>query len=510
MKVVIFNPYEEFNLNEEVRLAVNNQFTKDFVHLEIIPPKRTIEYTIPTDINIDCLRYKYQVKCENKRWVDTKYGYRYFTNNGSKRKYSRKSLLKILHFTSSVKPEISKLLEANEQDLGYCFRYILNDSYQLLRTLSETNIELLETYIHGLPEKLLLKSNVTAFYHSTMHVLLYFLKKKILINKNNLDMSTVTNMIEESYNFYEYKDNDNLGFKAGFLLAKGNIYSIHSRSKAYNVYQEILSLESSTVEAFLGLEALTTYFKGVESKNNTYSIYESEFNECVDKSINLCFSADSSYFKMYALNWLQASLYFEELTFNYGLVVESEDKFKELVDHYYMLLNKFSDMVGITIKTNTRFFWIKSNIVNKTVYACARFYLSSYLLKKYEGAVYITDIDQFINGNLSEYLQRVLKNDNFDIYLPKMSGVYKYLPGRSHLAGNIFIKNTLEGRAYSDLLTDYVGLGLEEPFSWMLDQNATRFASEKYNVGNLQDFGKRALEQFADLKRIMRDQVNNI
>ena len=85
-----------------------------------------------------------------------------------------------------------------------------------------------------------------------------------------------------------------------------------------------------------------------------------------------------------------------------------------------------------------------------------------------------------------------------------VSNYYKFLPGRSHLAGNIYIRNDEQGKKFADLLTNYVGIGMEEKHSWMLDQNATRYASETVPVEDIKVYGRRVLKQYPDFKIALR------
>lgn len=499
-----FDPYSEFGLIEPSRIVIHNSETNSFIYKKLIEPKQIIKFESTNDLKPEKLKYKYQVKDSNDRWVDSVYGYRGISNNSVEIRYNIKEVLKSLHFNNPKGRNDYILFLAGEKEWSYCIQHLLLDTYKLLTKISDANINFLKEYLKSFPKNLLEEKSLAAHYHSLIHTLLYFLEKK---DNYSTNVSDIKKLLKEAYLTYEYQDSKNNGFKTGFLVAKGNILSIYNRVYAYDAYREAVNLDKSIVNVFLTLEAITTFYPKVEGKNNSYKIYEDKNNYFKNESINLCFSADSTYFKMYAINWLQASLYFCDLNYNFGLVVDSKEEFDNLVCHYNELLNKFCLMTGLSKRNNFRFFWIKSEVVNNTVYACARFYLASYLLNRFEGSVYITDIDQFVDGDIVKYLNTVAENHKHNIYLPEMSGIYQYLPGRSHLAGNVFIRNNPEGIEFSNILVDYVGMGLKEEFSWMLDQNATRYAAEIYDTGDLRFFGKRSLQQYPSLKRIMRRKI---
>lgn len=498
---VKFDPYAEYGLSEKSRLVIYDLETKSFIYKEIIEYKEVLELDINSKFKKKNLKYKYQIKNQESLWVDTVYGYSNII------KYSVKELLSKLHFKNNKNViNDSIFLSASEKDLTYCIRHILLDTYNLLRNSTIDNVNYLQNYLDLFPENLLKESGVIAHYHSLMHTFLFFLENEIsgLID----DVVAADKYLKQSKKEYKYSDYNNIGFKTGFLVAKGNILSAYTRVLAYEAYQEALNLNTYIVDAFLSIEAITTFYLNVTPRINIFEISHDQFDTCQNNNLNLCFSADAKYFKMYSLNWLQASLYFDNLNYNYGIVSESEEDFNQLVSYYKELLDSLSSMLGIPKNNNTRFFLIKSKTINNTVYACARYQLAHHLLSNFEGNVYITDIDQFVNADINSYLKSIENNLNHDIYLPIMTGIYKYLPGRSHLAGNIFIRNSSGGKSYTKTLVDYISIGLEERYSWMLDQNATRYASEKYDVGSLHQFGKRALQQYPDLKRVMRSKVN--
>ncbi len=367
----------------------------------------------------------------------------------------------------------------------------------------------MKSYIEAIPLSLA-RSNDEIAYCYTLIILITAFVENSLKSSEDFDRNKVfkdwcTGVIKK----YNFEQEDVKGFKVGSLVAKGHIASLHDRSTTFDCYQQALDLGKGFIENFLGIDPLSTYYAEINEKNETYEIVDTYIqevkNNLLDLSsyINICFSTDISYFQMYATNWANANFYFKNLFFNFGIVTNSEDEYNHCVASYQSIIKSISELLNIELPKNFRFYWIKSAIINKTVYACARFYLAKYLINNYDKDIYISDIDQLVIGDFEKYLEQF--NDNkFSVYQPISSGYFSILPGRSHMAGNIYIRNDIKGKKYCEILTDYVGMGLSDKYSWILDQNATRFASEKIEVGNLDSYGERTLKQYPSLKIKLR------
>lgn len=497
-----FHPYTENNITEEVRLVIYDELSNEFIVKETIPSLESKDIKICKSYILKNLKYKYQVRNSENKWKDTEYGYNKIVELGSY------DLLKILDFNNKEPLDISFLCKLDKSEVEYCFRHILLKTYGfLLGNPNESKVNTIKSYIDKFPLEFLEMFAVASHYYSLMYILTSYIQLCDYLNPNQISADKSYGYLNEIIEKYDLNNKENLGFRTGVLLAKANIISLYDRSETYKIYQEILAIGDDFVSNYLTIEALTTYYDEITVEKPTYSISYKD-NGKVENSfeINLCFSADSEFFKMFALNWAQYSLYFPKLSFNFGIVTKTSEEFNSLVSNYEDLLTGLSTLIGCDIPNNTRFFFIKSSVFNKTLFACARFYLCNYILENFNGDVYITDIDQFVIGDLEKYIKNIANNE-LNIYQPKMRGYYSILPGRSHLAGNIFIRNHDEGRDYSKMLAEYVCMGLNEDFSWMLDQNATRFASEKFNVGNLNNLGERVLRQFPELKRTFKNAI---
>ncbi|MEH6767632.1 hypothetical protein [Psychrobacter sp.] len=492
-----FSPYEEFGIDEKVRVVIYDLSSKSYIIKEFIEPRQTHVIQIENSYLKDNLKFKYQIY-DNSKWKDV------FGGNRDLFNISSKDLLNNVNYLKNNRVDISSLCNAKDSQLSYALKYMLKNIYEyLFSDPSVLKIQKTKDYLNIFNEEVLLHSDIISHFHSQLTILVRYIdycERQVFIENVENCLTLLDKIISE----YDFNHLEVRGIKSGTLVAKGNILSIYDRTLAYKNYQWAKSIGESYISGFLAVDALTTYYSQIPDYNDTYSIEEHKNNYSNNK-LNVCFSTDPSYFKMFGFTWVQASFYFENLNFNFGLVVESRELFESIVKNYNYLIRAYANFINQPVPKNNNFFWIRPNIINKTVFACARFYLSKFLLKKYSNDVYISDIDQLVIGDLDSYLSSIASDDfTHSVHLPVVSNYYKFLPGRSHLAGNIYIRNDEQGKKFADLLTNYVGIGMEEKHSWMLDQNATRYASETVPVEDIKVYGRRVLKQYPDFKIALR------
>ncbi|WP_201616700.1 hypothetical protein [Psychrobacter immobilis] len=501
----IFNPYKEQKIEEKVRLVIYDIETKSYIREEIIYSRQSLEIILENKYNKAALKYKYQIIGENDRWKDTIHGYSYLFEKLTKQ------TIKGFNFSPKDIKNISLLPQFTEAEINYYFKNLLLIFYNFsLREPSIEKVEQVKRFLDALPYEIISSKNVAAHCYTQVKVMNNFVEADLNYNIF-ADIHEIGNdLIHKIEEKYISKNEQIVGYQTGLLVAIGNIYSLFSREKAYKKYQKALSLGYDYIDNFLTIDALSTYYTHIDKQNKSYCIIDDNVETQSDllehtEYVNICFSTDIKYFKMFILGWAQASFYYDELIFNFGIVTNNKKEYLHCVESYKEIIVSISNLLESDKPTNYRFFWIQSEIINKTVYACARFYLAYHLIKKYNGDIFITDIDQLVIGNLQKYLLNASTSE-FSIYQPIMQRLYMLVPGRSHLAGNVYICNDANGQRYCQVLSDYVGLGLKEKFSWVLDQNATRYASEEFDIGNMFSFGDRVLKQYPELKRTLREQ----
>ncbi|WP_352287349.1 hypothetical protein [Psychrobacter sp. GW64-MNA-CIBAN-0177] len=502
MKKRTFNPYKEIGVEEKVRLVIYDNSSKSFIMKKIIAKLDKIEVIFDEKINISGLKYKYQVFTEENKWIDIK-KYSYIT------KADIKKLLKDFKFSDSNVKDIPYLERLNEHQTTYFFQRLLRVYYYfLLSSPSLPKIKRVKLYLNALPITLIQSSNTIAHCYTQITLMTDYAERIVRTESTLISKQSDDKWIVEVIEKYKFDQENLIGFKTGVLVTKGHIASLYDRNEAFDCYQQVLQIGKSFINGFLEIDALSTYYPNIIGINKSYKIldnYSEKGSDLINSEhlVNICFSSDVSYFQMFATSWAHASFYLKNLTLNFGIVTNDKNEYEHCIYNYQAIIKTIANLLKTEVPNNYKFFWIKSTVINRTVYACARFYLAKHLINTYSNNIFISDIDQLVVGDFESYLE-VFRNGKYSVYQPITSGLFSMLSGRSHLAGNIYICNDEKGRLYCELLTDYVGMGLEENYSWILDQNATRYASEHIEVGNLDDYGQRALKQFPDLKRNLK------
>lgn len=500
MRKIIFNPLKEIGYKDRVRLVVYDMENKAFIRKELINGFEVLEASFEENINIENLKYKYQ-NIKEAKWKDiTKYKF------VLEDKFDIKNITSNFNFNKIDRENITYLKDMSQRQITQYAKILLRKYYYfLLASPNLTKVDRVNCYLKIIPLDIVRSNNSFAYVYALIVSITEFLEESLTFDRVSINDENFKDWWSRVTSKYKFDQEDTIGFKVGSLVAKGHISSLLDRQVTFTIYQKALKLGAGFIENFLSIDPLSTYYSEIDETNNTYEIIDSNTKNIKDNvlteisNINVCFSTDTSYFQMYAMNWANANFYFEELIFNFGVVAHNEDDYNHCIDSYQLIIESIAKLLNAETPNNFRFFWIKSRIVNKTVYACARFYLAKHLLSKYNEDIYISDIDQLVIGDFEKYLEN-FSDKKYSVYQPITSGYFNILPGRSHMAGNIYIRNDNTGKKYCEILTNYVGMGLDDKFPWILDQNATRFASELIEVGNLDNYGKRTLKQYPDLK----------
>ncbi|WP_126346471.1 hypothetical protein [Kocuria rosea] len=111
-----------------------------------------------------------------------------------------------------------------------------------------------------------------------------------------------------------------------------------------------------------------------------------------------------------------------------------------------------------------------------TYYACVRFVRFAELLELYPEGLWIQDLDLVQSGPLEGYLSELTAHDIGVVRSPAGFGCS---PWKSVLGGNVWIAGTTSARLFMDDAVRYMDAHWNKNSSWMLDQNALRYASDR-------------------------------
>ncbi|MEE2524672.1 hypothetical protein [Pseudarthrobacter sp. J47] len=117
-----------------------------------------------------------------------------------------------------------------------------------------------------------------------------------------------------------------------------------------------------------------------------------------------------------------------------------------------------------------------------TYYACARYLVAQQVMDRFEADVWIQDVDLY---PVSPIADSYTKFKEFDVVLAASTGIDRLAPWRRYLAGNVFLARSDKGRQFAARTADYVMAFLDQPNSWMLDQNALDWAVETAQPGTI-------------------------
>lgn len=127
-----------------------------------------------------------------------------------------------------------------------------------------------------------------------------------------------------------------------------------------------------------------------------------------------------------------------------------------------------------------------------TFYASVRFFAAQMMLERYQN-IFLMDADFTADVDPRPFLKRVEK---LPFGASHSRGFNALSPWRRIMAGSIPISRDALGTGILDALTSYLARGLTMDASWMLDQNALVYASERFpsSVADLRDY-KRPFHQ---------------
>lgn len=401
--------------------------------------------------------------------------------------------------------DIDVLIGAAPTEISYFMRNILSRAYH--KVLLKPDKQVLKNYSNFLEmigSELIDKHDEIRYVHQLLWVLTSYINRCMSrgVHIEKLNESTVDRLITNYCRSFGMESTE-ADIQPGLLVAKGHLMSLSNREIASKVYLKAREIGLPFLESFLRVDALTTYFSDVTAGYDPAIIEKTSIYKN-DKKINMCFSVDPKYFRMYAPLWASVSAFYPDIIFNYVLVTESENEFDQLSSEYENLVTNCDSLVGLNKGSNVRLFWMEnSKSYGRTLFACARFYLAKKILMESNGDVFVCDIDQFVIGDLSKFLKNVSMKPA-DVQLAIVENYFALLPGRSHLAGYIYMKNSKASESFISDVTDYIAEGMGVDYSWMLDQNAVRYAAERTPISHLDMRSQRVFGHYGAHKNALR------
>lgn len=403
-------------------------------------------------------------------------------------------------------PNFSILDGISESEAEYLTRNILSTGYRnILLNPDLAKLKTYDDFLTNFPLRYLTDHWSVSYVHELLWMLISYVKR--CIGRGAMLEVIEMDVIDRiAGNYARTFGLDPIGIKdaPGILVAKGHIRSLGNREEASKLYELARRNGGVNIESFLRVDALATYFSDAPYSNRPELVAPVESPAATSGPVNLCFSADREYFKMFAPYWAVTSTFYSEYIFNYLVITETKKEFDSISAKYEAQLIELGDFIGKPYSGNVKLHWMSNaQGYGRTLYACGRFMLAEHLLSKASGDVFICDIDQIVIGDLSKFLETIAKTKS-SIKLPIVENYYALLPGRSHLAGYIYLHNSNDSSTFIAHVVNYILVGLGKSYSWMLDQNAIRYASEIVSVAHLDVRGNKAFGHFPSHKNSLK------
>jgi hypothetical protein len=277
----------------------------------------------------------------------------------------------------------------------------------------------------------------------------------------------------------EFVSQVNAGSGAAREIVRGHVASLFDRGLAQKYYSAAFG-QSHIVKRFYIDQGINTYFASLESQPRLAEDPQHKISHiCSSAKLSLVFSMDAGFCSAYLPLMLHYARHMSDINYHFVFVGSEKEisACREMLDVLVAAQEKCGGMKMVNYSYSTMS--IPATVKEKvTFYACARYFAASELLEHFEG-VYVMDVDIQFTENPAIYFSSMWKHD---VCLPKGLNLGQLMPWRRFMAGNVFVRNTTVGRAFLNMVVDYMRAGLVCPDSWTLDQNALCYAMEVMNM----------------------------
>lgn len=281
------------------------------------------------------------------------------------------------------------------------------------------------------------------------------------------------------------------------LLIRGQIESVYSRTEAADTFSLAKQYDSKgLINRFSWDSGVLSYFSSKEVSQTALNSDITRLNyswtakakSSSDKAIIV--SVDPIFFRIYGPMMLFNAQQVPEINFVF-LICATEGEVRDLTLASRRYLATLSNLNHQSVNQNISFYavdipdWVQDR---KTFYACARFLALPDMLQRYKN-VYCMDADLLMKDDPVPFFARTSR---LKFSVPKNSSLIGIIPWRRHMAGSLVANRAfLESPALCDL-NRYISSGLQQAFSWTLDQNALSFAAERAPASDFEPLDKYA------------------
>lgn len=198
------------------------------------------------------------------------------------------------------------------------------------------------------------------------------------------------------------------------------------------------------------------------------------------QGVQLLFSCDPSFFKIYFPYWASVAGWLRHLDVQMHFVMVAErNEASHAVKSALDLLDALAGFRGVdaaTFKEPISFSSVAAPtwIANlKTFYACARYLFASTLGSRFEGRVLVVDIDTRVTRDPTTFFRYLRGLASEQIAVVPARGVSCLVPARRFMGSTFLVCRNMQGNGSPMRhIEDYMYAALSSPTSWTLDQGA--------------------------------------
>lgn len=266
---------------------------------------------------------------------------------------------------------------------------------------------------------------------------------------------------------------------AASAMLRGCVVSKQNRMEAERIFQGIKSSEFSATVNWFGFDlGYNTYFSVTKSD---YLQAEKDLKQVADQihivncknKAAIIASMDIRFFRIYAPLLIYVAHHTEGIDFHFVIIGDDHEDAACWSSAQQLHLAKLTGFASKGAVVFHRVTVPEYVVYPRTFYACARYFVAPQLINFYE-RVYVMDADLMPKDNMMPYINKL----NAGVSINENKGFLSLFPWRRILAGNAAFVGLGSSEFLRHAIT-YMLKGLRYDNSWMLDQNALLYASEK-------------------------------
>ena len=268
-------------------------------------------------------------------------------------------------------------------------------------------------------------------------------------------------------------------------LLRGQVLSvIEGRSEAVSEFRAALSSGRELVKSFyLDMGSLTYGLPAASANTKSVPVSWHGNMTSTEAAATILYSANTPFLRRYLARILFYASAEPELHLHFHLVASDAEAlaFIDEAEELARTIHGFSRRSSMPPTLSWSSSELPVGVGNPVTYfACARYLVAEQVMERFGTDVWVQDVDLYPTSPISR-AHTILSG--FDVVLAASTGINMLAPWRRYIANNVYIARSEAGRAFASNAAAYITAYLDEPDSWMLDQNALDWAVEKAPAG---------------------------